>query len=69
MFAVWISYDRKLPEVDLMPHSSICLRCIIGKIDHRDCAVIGKIQNMKVESRVAPLHFKFVCDPSVDIDK
>ena len=25
MNAVWICYDRKLPEVDVMPHSSICL--------------------------------------------
>ena len=53
MIAVWIWYDRKLPEVDLIPHNSICLRCIIGKIDHRECA------DMKVNTRVALLHFKY----------
>ena len=45
---VLIWYDRKLPEVDLIPHNSIWLRCIIGQIDHRECAVIGN--NPKHES-------------------
>ena len=51
MIAVWIWYDRKLPEVDLIPHNSICLRCNIGKIVHRDCAVIGN--NPKHESELS----------------
>ena len=35
MFAVWIWYDRKLPEVNLIPHNSFWLWCIMGSIDHR----------------------------------
>ena len=41
MNSVWIWYDRKLPEVDLIPHNSIWLWCIMGQIDHRECALIG----------------------------
>ena len=48
MNPVLIWYDRKLPEVDLIPHNSIWLWCIMGQIDHRECAVIGN--NPKHES-------------------
>ena len=30
MNAVWICYDRKLPEVDVIPNNLICLCCLLG---------------------------------------
>ena len=36
MFAVWIWYGRKLPEVDVIPHSSICLWATSGVADKND---------------------------------
>ena len=41
MYPVWICYGRKLSGVDVIPHNSICLWCILGQVDHHACAVIG----------------------------
>ena len=50
--------DLILPEVDVISHSSICLRGILGIDKSSDmCNSLAIIQNMKMKSRVALLHF------------